>query len=187
MSAFAVAAFHDPSLPAGAGSVEAAVWIRAAGIEPPGVAASLRVWTPAGCALEALREVEPGSGDLLARGLRLDERTLEFVCGEWTDGVYEYELAVALPARGVGEEMLAARVGVVAGEEVAGQALIAVTWTDRAPQDAGSTASGELPTGASAERPPAGGEPGSGDSCPACGAQSDPGDRFCEACGRPLV
>ena len=186
MSAFAVAAFHDPALPVGAERVEAAVWIRAAGIAAPGVAAALRVWTPAGCDVAALREIEPRSRDLLADGVLVDDQTLEFACGEWTDGVYEYELEIALPGRNAGEEMLAARVGVLAGGELAGQALIAVTWAQRAPQDS-ATASGDLPTGASAEPPPPGEAPASADPCAACGALPEEGDRFCEACGRKLA
>ena len=160
VSAFAVAAFHDPALAVGAERVEATVWIRAAGIAAAGVAAALRVWTPAGCSVAALREIEPGSRDLLADGVLVDDRTVEFACGRWFDGVYEYELEIALPARSAGEEMLAARVGVVAGRELAGQALIAVTWAERAPQ-ASSAGRGDLPPGASAEPP---GEPPTGAS-----------------------
>ena len=81
MSAFAVAAFHDPALAVGAERVEATVWIRAAGIAAAGVAAALRVWTPAGCSVAALREIEPGSRDLLADGVLVDDRTVEFACG----------------------------------------------------------------------------------------------------------
>jgi hypothetical protein len=186
MSAFAVAAFYDPALPPGAERVDATVWIRAAGIPAGGIAASLRLWTPAGCEVAALRETEPQPRDLFAHGVRVDDRTIEVACGEWADGVYEYELAITLPARAAGDEMLAARVGVLAGEEVAGQALIPVTWTDAVPLD-DSTEPDDLPTGASAQPPPHRGEPAIDLACPACGARPDDGDRYCEACGRELA
>ena len=93
---------------------------------------------------------------------------------EWFDGVYEYELAIALPTRSAGEEMLAARVGVVAGRELAGQALIAVTWAERAAPAAGS---GDLPTGASAQagKVPTGASPESPGE-PPTGASAEPGE-----------
>ncbi len=190
MSAFAVAAFHEPALPAGAAELEALVWIRAAGLGSPGVDVWLRLWTPAGARVTALREVEPGSGDLLPSAERLDDRTLRVATGRWTDGVREYELAVGLPVRSPGDQMLAARVGVVAGDELAGTALIAVTWSEAAPAASGGSgvAPGELPTGASPEpRHTPAGEGEAGGPCPDCGEVPHDGDRFCEACGRELA
>ena len=199
MSAFAVAAFHDPALPAGARAVEAVLWIRAAGLGPAGAEAALTLWTPAGAELTALREVTPATADRLAGCVRVDDHTLRFDAGCWSDGVYEFELAVALPARDPGDEMLAARVGVLAaGEQVAG-ALIAVTWQVApgaqisAPFDAevpgtAAVTHADLPTGASPEpRHTGAGEAGAAGPCRACGALPEDGDRFCEACGRELA
>jgi hypothetical protein len=184
VSAFAVAAFHDAVLPVGATSLDAVIWMRAAGIGAPAIDVSLRLWTPAGVQVTALREVAPGSGDLLARGVHVDDRTSQFSAGQWTDGVREYELAVALPARNAGDAMLAARVSVVVGEEVAGHALVAVTWADRAPP---REPAGDLPTGAPSQPYASRGAPAPGDPCRGCGAQPDDGDRYCEACGRELT
>jgi hypothetical protein len=184
MSAFAVAAFHDAVLPVGAASLDALVWLRAAGIGAAAADVSLRLWTPVGVELTALREVAPGSGDLLARGVPLDDRTSQFGAGQWTDGVREYELTVALPARRAGDAMLAARVSVVVGEEVAGQALVALAWADTAPS---AEPAGDLPTGAPSQPYASRGAPAPGDPCRGCGAQPDDGDRYCEACGRELA
>ena len=92
MSAFAVAAFHDELLASGAMRVDAAVWVRPAGLGEDGADVSLRVWTPLGANVAVLREVAPSSSDLLGGAVRLDERTVEFAAGRWTDGVREYEL-----------------------------------------------------------------------------------------------
>ena len=193
MSAFAVAAFHEARMPAGADRVEAVVWIRAAGLAATGTRVSLRLWTPAGAHVEALTEVAPGSADLLPGAHQLDDRTLLADAGVWADGVHEYELVIAVPGREAGEEMLVARVGVVAGGEPTGGALIAVTWTDAEPAQAGPPGDGgaspaDLPTGAPSQ-PPGGrsGAGGSGTPCRGCGELADDGDRFCEACGRELA
>jgi hypothetical protein len=129
MSAFAVAAFHDALLPAGATGVDAIVWVRPTGLGDGGAEVSLRVWTPVGASLAVLREVVPRATDLLASGAQSDGRTVEYPAGRWTDGAYEYELGVTLPERGAGDEMLAARVEVVVDGEVVGRAAVAVTWT----------------------------------------------------------
>jgi hypothetical protein len=190
MSTFAVAGFHDARLPAGATLVEAVVWARAAGLGPDGVDVSLRLWTPAGARVTALAEVAPGSADLLAGAARVDDLTLLADAGRWTDGVYEYELTIAVPPQDPGEELLAARVGVVAGGETAGRALIAVTWTDAALESSPTAppgSSADLPTGAASQPPPPRGGAAAGMACAGCGALPDDGDRFCEACGRELA
>jgi hypothetical protein len=190
VSELAVAAFHEPRLARGAAEVEAVVWVRASHIEPGGVTVSLRVWTPAGAAVTALREVAPSTSDLLGTGARLDERTVRFDAGRWSDGVHEYELAVALPARATGEEMLAARIDVIAGGERAGGALVAVTWTDDALDDSAPGAPdgpADLPTGASPEpRHSRRGLAEAVGACVACGELPEEGDRYCEACGHEL-
>jgi hypothetical protein len=190
VSAFAVAASHDTYLPVGASTVAAVVGIRASGLGEPGVDVSLRVWTPLGATLAVLREAAPGSADLRGAAVRLDDRTLECPAGRWTDGARAYELAVELPARGAGDEMLAARCGVVVAGEVVGRALIAVAWTEDerltgAPP--GGPGADDLPTAPSPPRdtPPSGS--GTGAPCPACGLRPADDDRFCEGCGRELA
>ena len=192
MSAFAVAAFHDARLPVGAERLEAVLWIRAAGIDE--VDASLRVWTPHGATLATLRELEPAPSDLLGGGvLAIDARTLQVPAGRWQAGVREYELAIELPACAAGDELLAARVGVVVDGELAGRAQLVVSWCEahaaaaRAPESADAIAEADLPTGRS-RRPPGAAAPGAdGEPCPGCGAPRDEDDAFCEGCGRELA
>ena len=191
MSAFAVAAFHDDALALGAGRVDAVVWVRPEGLGDDGADVSLRVWTPRGASIAVLREVAPATGDLLPGAVSRDERTSEFPAGRWTDCAREYELTVVLEPRGDGDRILAARVEVIAGGEVAGRAKIALTWTaDDAllrAGDVGGGADAELPTGRSPQPRHIAEAPGhAGDPCPGCGAQTAQGDCFCEGCGRAL-
>jgi hypothetical protein len=198
VSAFAVIALYDAHLPLGAAGVDAVVRVTASGLDAPGAAASLRVWTPLGATVAILRERSPASGDLHG-AVRLDERTVEYPAGRWTDGPREYQLAVALPAGGVGDEMLAARLGVAVGGEVVAGAPVAVTWIDDERPTAASTGSAarstrprvvtadELPTGLSPEpRHTLVDEPHAGEPCAGCGLHSADGDRYCEGCGREL-
>ncbi|HEV7805913.1 MAG TPA: hypothetical protein VGO80_08845 [Solirubrobacteraceae bacterium] len=191
MSAFAVAAFHDALLALGTDHVDAVVWVRPAGVAEDGTDVSLRVWTPVGASVVVLREVAPAITDLLAGAVRIDERTVEFAAGRWTDGAREYDLGVALAPCADGERMLAARVQVVTGGEVAGSAAVAVTWSDAA---APATATGptgpgaaDLPTGRSPQPRHTGAAPGlAGERCPGCDEATALGDRYCEGCGREL-
>ncbi len=208
MSAFAVAAFYDPALPGGARALEAVVWIRAVDLDPDGVDVALELWTPASVAVTALREVAPGQADRLEGCVRVDERTLRIDAGRWRDGVHEFELVVALPAGGPGDELLAARVAVLAAGERVAAARVVVTWTEGAPDEAAPSPSGAEPTGGTdldasrtaavvAADLPTGASPqprhtGAGDGsaagpCSGCGALPEEGDRYCEACGRELA
>ncbi len=159
-----------------------------------------------------LRERSPSIRDLRGRAIRLDDRTVECAAGRWTDGAREYELVIALPPGRAGDDMLAARVGVVAGGVVVGRALIAVTWTDdaaaiaagsfpgrptRAEAEQRSEADGrrcedgavaDLPTGPSPEpRHTLVVDSPATTSCPACELRAGEDDRFCERCGHELA
>jgi len=181
VSALSVAAIYDTRVPVGACGVEAIVRVEASELGEAGVDASLRLWTPLGAAVIVLRELSPATEDLRSGAIRLDDRTVHYPAGRWIDGAREYELAIALPARDAGDQMLAARLSVVVGEEVVGRAPIAVAWTDDERLIAasgrparstrtGAAAAADLPTGPS-PRPRhtlAGGSP-AGRPCPVCG------------------
>jgi hypothetical protein len=182
VSTFDVHAQYGAHLPVDASSVVASVRIRAAPIDEPGADVSLRLWTPRGATVAVLREVSPATGDLRGSAVRLDELTLESSVGLWTGGAHEYELTVALPPRQAGDELLAARLGIVVAGEIVARALIAVMCVDAA-----AAAAAELPTGTSPppRRALGGGVPAGG-PCPGCGLRPADGDRFCEACGEQL-
>jgi hypothetical protein len=196
VSALAVAAAYDAYLPVGACTVEAVVRVGAADAGGPGADVSLRLWTPLGATVAALREVAPACRDLCDGAIRLDDRTVEYPAGRSTDGAREYELAVIVPARRAGDELLAARFGVVVGGKLVARAPIAVTWidderliaasADTAARPAVSVA--DLPTGPSPQpRHTLADDLAAGGPCPRCGLRSANGDRFCEGCGRELA
>ncbi len=199
MSAFCVSATHQTHLLAGAScEVWALVRVSAPDAGEQGVEASLRLWTPSGATIVALRERSPVSRELHEHAVELDERTVEYAIGRWTDRVREYELGVALPAGAAGDDMLAARLTVVIDGEDAGRAPIAITWTDderavaaasQAPGPAyAAEAVTDLPTGSSpGPRCKRAAEAPATTPCSVCGQRTVEGDRFCESCGHALT
>ena len=192
MIAFAVATFHAPRLLVGTELVEAVVWVKPAGL-PGGASATLRIWTPAGARVRELRELAEGSSDLLQSATAVDERTADYVAGRWSDDVREFALAIAVPPCADGDELLAARVTVLADDSVAGRATVAVGFGGVPAPSAAVSATAppvdvaELPTGKSPW--PRHTEPSAypGQDCPDCGEQTFADDRFCEGCGRALT
>jgi hypothetical protein len=213
VSAFSIAAIHRTHLLVGASpDIRAIIRVSASGLGEEGVDASLRLWTPRGASVVVLRERSPSIRDLRGRAIRLDDRTVEYAAGRWTDGGREYELVIALPPGRAGDDMLATRVGVVAGGVIAGRAPIALTWTDdEAVVAAGSSparstcteaeqsstadpgrcearAVADLPTGPSpAPRHTVVLDSCATTSCPACDLPAGEDDRFCERCGCELA
>jgi len=198
MSAFCVGATHQTHVMVGPqSSVRAIIHVVASGLDEDGLDVSLRLWIPLGVMLVVLRERAPTTTELRGRATALDDRTVQYSAGRWRDGAREYELEIALPAGRVGDQLLAARLDVVAGSEVAARSPIILTWTDderllgasrQATIPTGADAIAELPTGPSPkprhtltdESPVAG-------TCPACDLRGSDGDRFCERCGHSLA
>jgi hypothetical protein len=56
----------------------------------------------------------------------------DYATGSWGDESRDYHLSVRLPMGSVNDEMLAARVTVLVGDEPRGQALVRAVWTDDA-------------------------------------------------------
>jgi hypothetical protein len=97
----------------------------------------LRVWTPQQAALKFVKQVAPAIDDLTGRRLASGVQAGDYPTGAWAPGESrDYHVAVTVNPAGLGQEMLAARVSLVATSpanpagEVLGQGLIRVTWTD---------------------------------------------------------
>ena len=95
----------------------------------------LRVWTPQTAALKFIKQVAPAIDDLTGRRLAAGAQAGDYPTGAWAPGESrDYHVAVTVNPASLGQEMLAARVSLVAssaeGQQVLGQGLVRVTWTD---------------------------------------------------------
>lgn len=94
----------------------------------------LRVWTPQRAALKFVKQVAPAIDDLTGRRLAAGAQAGDYPTGAWAPGESrDYHVAVTVNPANPGQEMLAARVSLVAGspggQQVLGQGLVRVTWT----------------------------------------------------------
>ena len=95
----------------------------------------LRVWTPQQAAPMFVKQVAPAIDDLTGRRVQSGPQAGDYPTGAWAPGESrDYHVGVQVTAAGVGQEMLAARVSLVAsspaGQQVLGQGLIRATWTE---------------------------------------------------------
>ena len=94
---------------------------------------ALRIWTPQRVAIAMVLQVWPeqlslGSGVSNENGDAA--RTTDFDTGAWGDESRTYHVTLTVPPADVDDEMLAARITLVVGEDPAGQALVRAVWTD---------------------------------------------------------
>jgi von Willebrand factor type A C-terminal domain/von Willebrand factor type A domain len=100
----------------------------------------LRVWTPQQASLKFVKQVAPAIDELTDRRVQPgaqagSQQVGDYPTGAWAPGESrDYHVAVQVNPAFIGQEMLAARVSLVAsspeGQQVLGQGLIRVTWTD---------------------------------------------------------
>ncbi|MGW1889168.1 vWA domain-containing protein [Streptomyces sp. NPDC002004] len=97
---------------------------------------SLRLWTPTGAELVFVKQVAPTVEELTDRRTVTGPRSADYPTGSWGDESRDYHVCVRVPAARVGEEMLAARVSLVApgpdgdAQSLGGQGLVRAVWTD---------------------------------------------------------
>ncbi len=92
---------------------------------------SLRVWTPQTAMLKFVKQVAPAVEDLTGRRTQSGPQAGDYPTGAWGPGESrDYHVGVEVTPAGVGQEMLAARIRLVAGAEILGQGLVRAIWTD---------------------------------------------------------
>ncbi|MGW2208278.1 VWA domain-containing protein [Streptomyces sp. NPDC001781] len=97
---------------------------------------ALRVWTPVGTRIKFVKQVAPAVAELTDRRTEAGPRAGDYPTGSWGDESRDYHLCVEVPAAGLGQEMLAARVSLVAARpdgsvrNLGAQGLVRAVWTD---------------------------------------------------------
>ncbi|MEM7096057.1 MAG: VWA domain-containing protein [Actinomycetota bacterium] len=92
---------------------------------------ALRLWSPKGAQMEFLKQVSPTIEDMTGKGLPVNPLTNDYPLGAWSPGESrDYHLRVKIPAGGVGDERLGARVMLAINDEAEPIALVRAIWTD---------------------------------------------------------
>ena len=81
-------------------------------------AMTLRLWTPAGAQIEFVKQVAPTVEDLTQRRSDTGNQTGEYPLGSWGAEERDYHVQIKVEPAAVGREKLAARLTVVAGDQV---------------------------------------------------------------------
>ncbi|MEU7702479.1 VWA domain-containing protein [Streptomyces sp. NPDC015492] len=97
---------------------------------------TLRLWTPVGVEIAYVKQVAPTVEDLTARRTEAGPRAGDYPTGSWGDESRDYHVSVRVPQAAIGQEMLAARVSLIAPDPLGGdprplsQGLVRAVWTD---------------------------------------------------------
>jgi hypothetical protein len=95
---------------------------------------ALRVWTPQRATVRFVKQVAPAVDDLTGRRAAAGVQAGDYPTGAWGTESRDYHICVDVEPAAIGQEMLAARVSVVAGSsggaQVLGQGLVRAVWTD---------------------------------------------------------
>ncbi|MFG3488840.1 VWA domain-containing protein [Streptomyces sp. NPDC047972] len=97
---------------------------------------TLRLWTPVGVEIAYVKQVAPTVEDLTARRTEAGPRAGDYPTGSWGDESRDYHVSVRVPQAAIGQEMLAARVSLLAPDPLGGdprplsQGLVRAVWTD---------------------------------------------------------
>src|SRR5215813_13050050 len=91
----------------------------------------LRIWTPQHAELQFVKQVAPSVVDMTGRRTQSGPQAGDYPTGAWANGESrDYHVCVQVTSAAIGQEMLAARVSLVAGADVLGQGLVRAIWTD---------------------------------------------------------
>jgi hypothetical protein len=91
---------------------------------------ALRVWTPVGARVDLVQQVSPTLEDLTARRVEVSDLEGDYPTGAWSDESRDYHVSFEVPAREIGDEMLAGRIKLVVDDAVVSEARVRAVWTD---------------------------------------------------------
>lgn len=119
--------------PAGLAADFSAMMTTAMGKQVADVA--LRIWTPQHATIQFVKQVAPAVEDLTGRRVQSAPQAGDYSTGAWGNTESrDYHLCVQVTPGAVGQEMLAARVSLVAatssGPQLLGQGLVRAVWTE---------------------------------------------------------
>ena len=92
----------------------------------------LKVWTPVNSTVRFVKQVEPQVADLTGKRTEDGPRAGRYPIGSWGTESRDYHICVDVKSGTAGDEMLAARVSIVEGDDVLAQCLVRAVWTDDA-------------------------------------------------------
>ena len=90
----------------------------------------LKVWTPVNSTVRFVKQVRPDITDLTGKRTEDGPRAGRYPLGSWGSENRDYHVCVDVNPGAAGDEMLAARVSVVEGDDVLTQCLVRAVWTD---------------------------------------------------------
>ncbi|GAA3922685.1 vWA domain-containing protein [Actinoplanes auranticolor] len=90
----------------------------------------LKVWTPVNSTVRFVKQVEPQVADLTGKRVEDGPRAGRYPLGSWGSESRDYHVCVDVTPGAAGDEMLAARVSVVEGDNVLAQTLVRAVWTE---------------------------------------------------------
>lgn len=90
----------------------------------------LKVWTPVNSPVRFVKQVEPEVVDLTGKRVEDGPRAGRYPLGSWGAESRDYHVCVDVTPGAAGDEMLAARVSVMEGDQVLAQSLVRAVWTE---------------------------------------------------------
>jgi hypothetical protein len=91
---------------------------------------ALRVWVPQGVTIGFMKQVSGQVEDLAGHRTEVSQGTSEYATPAWGAETRDYHLCLQVPAREIGEEMLAGRISLVVGDDIVSEAKVLATWTE---------------------------------------------------------
>jgi VWA domain-containing protein len=92
----------------------------------------LKVWTPVNSTVRFVKQVEPEVMDLTGKRVQDGPRAARYPLGSWGSESRDYHVCIDVTAGATGDEMLAARVSVMEGDNALAQCLVRAVWTEDA-------------------------------------------------------